>query len=125
VAAFENIRKSVGSRVLNNKRKKFFRQKSVQNFNTAKKTAIVFDAMDSENFKHIKDFRRYLEGKKIKTELLGYVNKNEVPNDLLFWDNCHVLSKKDLDFFYNPKPEVAEEFISKNFDILFDLSACN
>lgn len=100
------------------------RHKSVQNFNTAKSSAILFDAKEAESFRHIKEFGKFLENKNIKTELLGYVNGKEVPDDLLLWDNCRVFSRKDLDWFQKPKETVSSEFISREFDILFDLSSC-
>ncbi len=123
MSAFEKIRTSIGSRILENKRKKFVRHKSVQNFKTAKSIAIIFDATDAESFRHIKEFKRFLENMKIKTELFGYVKGDEVPDDLLLWDNCQVFSRKDLDWFQKPKAEVATKFLSQNFDILFDLSS--
>ena len=123
MTTFEKIRTSIGSRILENKRKKVVRHKSVQNFHTAKIAAIVFDAVDAESFQHIKEFRKFLESTNIKTELLGYVNEKEVPGDLLLWDNCQVFSRNNLDWFQKPKENVTAEFLSRNFDILFDLSS--
>ncbi len=123
MAAFEKIRISIGSRILEKKRKKLNRRKTVQNFHSAKNTAIIFDATDPESFRQIKEFRKFLESSGIKTELLGYVNGEEIPNDLLLWDNCQILSRKDLDLFRKPREEKTGSFISRDFDILFDLSS--
>lgn len=104
------------------KLKKLSRKRVVHNFNTAKSAAIVFDTADNETFRHIRDFSKYLEERGIRTKLLGYVDAEEIPGDLLLWDKCHVICKKDLDFLFRPKDEEVLSFIAKDFDILFDLS---
>ena len=107
------------------KQKKLRRNRVVHNFNTAKDAAIVFDTTDHETFRHIRDFSKYLEEFGIRTRLLGYVDSDEIPGDLLLWENCQVISRKDLDYIFRPKDEEALAFIDRNFDILFNLGMEN
>ncbi len=104
------------------RKRKINRNRVVHNFQTAKDTAILFDATDPQTFRHIRDFSKYLEKQRIRTGLLGYVNSDEVPSDMVLWENCHVMCKKDLDFLFRPTDESVIQFMERDYDILFDLS---
>ena len=104
------------------KKRLIVRNRKVHNFTTAKSVGIFFDTTDTESFQKIRDFSKQLKDQKISSEILGYVNSEEIPGELLLWDSCHVLSNKDLDWKFRPKNQIVEKFISKEFDILFDLS---
>ena len=101
--------------------KKQDRKKVVHNFRTAKNTAIVFDITDAETFRHIRDFSKFLDQMGIRALLLGYVNSDEIPNGLVLWENCQVMSKKNLDYFFRPTETAVLNMIGKDYDILFDL----
>ncbi|HYW96931.1 MAG TPA: hypothetical protein VE870_15150 [Bacteroidales bacterium] len=107
------------------KQKKLRRNREVHNFNTAKEAAIVFDTPDHETFRHIRAFSKYLEEFGIRTRLLGYIDSDEIPGDLLLWENCQVISRKDLDYFFRPKDAEVLGFIDRDFDIMFNLSKEN
>lgn len=119
---FVKPRKSLTMFSIRKKKKSIVRNRKVHNFTTAKSVGIFFDVIDTESFQKIRHFSKRLEYNNIKTEILGYVNSDEIPGELILWDACHVLSNKDLDWKFRPKNQIAEEFISKEFDILFDLS---
>ncbi len=97
----------------------------VHNFKTATDTAIVFDAADAESFRQIRDFGKFLGKMNIKTDMLGYVYADEIPADLLLWENCEVFCRKDLDVYFRPKKENVQKFMTREYDILFDLSMNN
>ncbi len=122
MSAFSKIRQSFGTKSLIGKQKKLERRRVVHNFNTAKNTAIIFDVTDPETFRHVRDFSKFLEKMKIKAGMLGYVPTDEVPNDLLLWENCQVFCNKHLDYWFRPNDDSIQKFIDKEYDILFDLS---
>ncbi len=94
----------------------------MQNFNTAKTVGILFDAENTADFPFVKEFSKYLTGLQIDCFLLGYTNAEEIRSDLLFRDNINIFCARDLDFFFRPSHPDALKFISRKFDILFELS---
>ncbi len=122
MSVFSKIRQSLGTRSLLKKQKKLHRNRVVHNFHTARTTFIIFDSTDPEIFRQIRDFSKYLENLKIKTGLLGYVQLDEIPSDLVLWENCQIFGRKDLDFLFRPKDLNVLNFIEQEYDILFDLS---
>ncbi len=119
---FRKLRASIGTRNIKKKSAKVQRKREVHNFQTARSAAILFDANDSKSFTDIRHFKNFLEDQNIKTELFGYVDEDEIPDDLLLWEYCHVYCKKDLTFLYKIKKDRTQDFMNKSFDILFDLS---
>ena len=119
---FRNIRTSLGLNRIKKKSSKITRNRKVQNFETAKSAAILFDAAEDKSFNHIKGFKKYLDELGINTELTGYVDEDEIPDALLLWENCQVYCKKDLNLIYQIKDQQIENFLTTEYDILFDLS---
>ena len=122
MSAFSKIRQSLGKRSLIKKQKKRIRNRVVHNFNTAKRVAVVFDTTDQETFRHIREFSKFLERSGIASKVLGYVDLEEIPGDFGLWENCQVICKRDLDYFFRPKDENILKFTDMDYDILFDLS---
>ena len=58
---FRNIRTSLGLNRIKKKSSKITRNRKVQNFETAKSAAILFDAAEDKSFNHIKGFKKYLD----------------------------------------------------------------
>lgn len=116
------LKESIGKRVLKKKLKDFKRQVHVHNFDTAQSAVILFDANDAASFPLIKDFRKYLESKGIQCKSYGYVQQNEVPQEMLFQKSFSFITKNDLNWYLKPTGEVVDDFYSRNPDILFDLS---
>lgn len=102
--------------------KSLVRQKHVHNFETAKTAGILFDAGNVIEFKHIKEFGKYLASIKIECSLIGYSDADEIKDDLLFHDKVSIFSPKDLDLFFRPAQPDALKFTGRKFDMLFDLS---
>jgi hypothetical protein len=122
VKIFGKIRSSFGEKMLVKKSKLLIRQKQVHNFNTAKTAGILFDAGNPDDFRHVKEFGKYVTGMGMESTIVGYVNAEEIKSDLLFRDNITIFCTKDLDFFFRPAHADIDKFISRKFDILFDLS---
>ncbi len=113
---------ALGNYILKKKMKNSVRKRKLHNFESAHSAGILFDANDKEAFGHIKEFSGFLKSNNISTRLLGYVESNELPDEMVLWDNCDLVSLKDIDWFLKPKTVVANEFITTEFNILFDLS---
>jgi hypothetical protein len=122
VKIFGKIRASFGEKMLAKKYKTLVRQKQTHNFNTAKKAGIIFTAGNPEDFRQIKEFSKYLTNLHIETTVVGYLNADIISDDLLFLGNISIFCNKDLDFFFRPTHKDALDFMSKKFDLLFDLS---
>lgn len=116
------IRLKAGQCSLRKKASLVKREKIVHNFNTAKKACVIFDASFPDGFQHITKFRKYLSSHNINSIVVGYVDADEVPGELILWKNCHFISKKDLDLIFRPKKSQMFSVMQENFDILFDLS---
>ncbi len=119
---FSKLRSSFGEKNLAKKSKNLVRNKQAHNFNTAKNVGILFDAGIPDSLQQVRGFGKYLADLNIVCSYLGYVNSDEISNDLLFRDNINIFCNKDLDFFFRPSHPDAMGFQSKKFDILIDLS---
>ena len=119
---FSKIRYSIGERSLRKKAHQVTRTRQVHNFKTCRNAAILYDATKAEDFSPVKEFMKFLNSISIKTDLIGYVNGDLIHSNLLLWENCYFFCRKDLNLFYKPKPPVFKEFLTRKFDILFDLS---
>ena len=107
--------------MLAGKLKSLVRLKQTHNFNTAKTVGIIFDAGNSEDFRHVKEFGKFLGGLQIEYSILGYLNADIISDDLLFLGNVTIFCNKDLDFFFRPAHKDALDFMMKKFDMLVDL----
>jgi len=58
----------------------------------------------------------------MKVIALGYVPSKKIPEQFLMRKGINFYCNKDLNWYYKPKNEIVEQFISQDFDILFDLS---
>lgn len=98
------------------------RKKQLYNFQTASSAGILFDAGDIASFKDIKEFSKFLKSKNINNRLLGYIESKEVPDEMVLWDDCDIVSINEIDWLLKPKTEAALNFMDTEFNILFDLS---
>lgn len=119
------LRESIGKRILKNKLKSFHRDTRVHNFKTAKSAVILFDGLKEDAFKIIWEFRGFLKDKGIDCTIYGYVNQKEVPSDILFWKDLHIISKSNLNWYFQPRGEVAELYNKEDPDMLIDFNTAH
>lgn len=122
---FKKLRESFGRQILRKKAKSIKRKIIVHNFNTAKTVGVIFNANSDNSFEYIKDFLNFLSSKDIKVIALGYSDFKITPEELLMIKNINIINKTNLNWYCAPKNEVANQFINKDLDILFDLSITN
>ena len=116
------LREKIGKRALRNKLRNFQRETRVHNFKTASSAVILFNADLPDAFKVIKEFRDFLKKEGITSSAFGYVNQNEVPQEMLFWKDFHMITKKDLNWYMKPGGEMVEHFKGKDPDLLIDFT---
>ena len=116
------LREIIGKRVLKNKLKKFQRETSVYNFETANSAVILFDAQLKNAFHIVWEFRGFLKDKGISCTVYGYINQKEIPQDMLFWKDIHVITRRNLNWYLQPGGEATELFKQEDPDILMDFT---
>ncbi len=119
----EGIRETIGKRVLKNKLKSFQRETRVHNFDTAESVVILFDAQIHNAFHIVWEFRGFLKDKGVNCTIYGYINQKEIPQDMLFWKDIHVITKRNLNWYMQPGGEAADLFQHENPDILMDFTS--
>ncbi len=114
-----NWRKNITRKYIRKKQLEANRDTTVHNFKTARSSVILFDALLPDCFPVIKDFLKYLDKQKIQSSVLGYVDEKEVPQEMLFWENIELITRKETNWLYRPKGPVVESFLAKKPDLLF------
>ena len=114
------LREAIGNRVLKNKLKSFQRETRVHNFKTAESAVILFNAAKKDAFKIVWEFRGFLEDKGISCIVYGYINQKEIPPDMLFWKDLHMINKGNLNWFLQPKGESVDLYKQEDPDLLID-----
>ncbi|MFC2151651.1 DUF6913 domain-containing protein [Bacteroidota bacterium] len=122
MSTIKNIRSNLGQFNLKKRLKTLNRHVKTHNFNTAKSAGILFSSPDEQSFNAVKDFLAFLTEKEIKVIALGYVPSKKIPQQFLMRKGINFYCNTDLNWYYKPKIEIIEQFINKDFDLLFDLS---
>jgi hypothetical protein len=122
VSILKKIKCKLGHYNLKKHLKSLNRQVKTHNFNTAKSAGILFSSPDDDSFRAIKDFLTFLSEKDLKVYALGYVPSKKIPQQFLLRKGINFYCKTDLNWYYKPKNEIIEQFVNREFDILFDLS---
>lgn len=112
----------IGKKVLKRQLKDFSRETRVCNFKAASSGLILFDASEEGVFPVIRDFRDELKKDGLNCSAYAFINEKEVPQEMLFWKDFHVMTRKDLNWFYRPKGEAAELYRDEEVDILLDFT---
>jgi hypothetical protein len=108
----------VGKRILNKLQKSVSRDKSVQNFSTAKRAVILFDTSLPNCFQPVKEFSKFLKKEGIKTDVFGLVMQKETPQEMLLWANFSFINRKDINWYGRPGGEVVDSYFSRHPDLL-------
>ncbi|HEC42746.1 MAG TPA: hypothetical protein ENI20_07970 [Bacteroides sp.] len=119
---FHNIRRYFGHSNIDRKVKNLSRNKRIHNFTTAGTAGLIFNCHNEDEFKVVNEFRQFLESESIITDVIGYVSEKQVPDHYLLRKGYNFFCQKDLTWYYIPNVAFTNEFIKKNYDILFDLS---
>lgn len=116
------LKERLSKEILRRKKRGISRDIRVHNFSTAKTAVILFDTSDTQSFKAIKDFKKFLESEQIEVNTFGYVHQKEVPQELLFLKNYAFITSKDLNWYLKPSGEATEAFYAADPDLLIDFT---
>ena len=118
----DNFKLTVGERRLTKKYLQAKRNTKVCTIASAKSIGILFDATEPASFEIIRDFVKRLENNKKEITILGYVNDKKLIDHYLYRKGFDFFTKTNLNWYNKPENESIEQFISKPFDVLFNLS---
>ncbi|MBN1183571.1 MAG: hypothetical protein JXB49_14875 [Bacteroidales bacterium] len=116
------IKEKFGYYLLERNIKKASRNVVVHNFDTAKTAGVIFNATHLINFEVVKKFVDFLQYKNIQVTTIGYVHSKKLIDHYLFRKGYDFFTKKDLNWYLRPSDRAVSNFLSKPFDILFNLS---
>lgn len=92
-------------------------KKSTGTFTGLKTVGILLDGTDTNIQQKALAYAKQIGKKAGTVDLLSYVNVKELKEELPFESFC----KKDLDWLWRPKANVATKFKQKKFDLLINL----
>ena len=119
---FRKIRRYLGYCNLRKKSRQIIRNKRIHNFTTATTAGLIFNCQTEEEFRAVQDFKQFLESESVHTDVIGYVSDKQVPDHYLLRTGFNFFCQKDLNWYFKPNKPFVDDFMAKNYDILFDLS---
>lgn len=119
---FDNFKYSKSLKELSKIAKFLKRERQIHNLTTARHIGIVFNLSDSKVFDTVVSFKAMLEDENITAEVIGFFNDKEIPQLYTMERGIKVFSKAELNWYKKPESPVVSSFISKNFDILIDIT---
>lgn len=118
-----SLRTMIGTYFLKTVIRSHYRKPKVSGFREAGNIGILFEASSEEDMELLRKYARYLKEERKKYHLLGFVDKNKVPDNLKDSVDMTFFCKKDLNWHLKPAGGNATRFLSMDFDILIDLSS--
>lgn len=116
------LKLNIGKYILKVKTKELDRKKTVIGLSYAKSVGIIFNATSNKSFDLVKDLVKILTEKGIKCNTIGYINSKKIGEHYLYRKGFAFITNKQLNWYYKPTDEQADEFINTEFDILINLS---
>lgn len=117
-----NLKKKVGTYVLEKHIKSTVRKMRSCNLREAKTIGVLFDATHPFSFEIIKDLVKDLSSTAKEVMVLGYVDSKQMIDHYLYRKGFEFFTRNHLNWFNKPQSDAVNEFIKKDFDILLNLS---
>ena len=118
----DDFKNTIGRNALKNKVKSLYRQKRAFNLKDVRTAGIILNATDIKTFETVQNFYKDLKALNIDTWSLGYVDDENVIKAYSYQIGMNHFTKKQLNWFNKPNGSSAEQFMSKEFDLLVDLT---
>lgn len=118
----DKLRRFIQALVLKVKLKQHNREKKVSSFSSAKTVGIVCLVDKETNWDTIKSLIRSFHDQKTKVEVMGVFYGNLKPLWFIETLNVTLCSDKELGLMQIPKGSHIDEFLSRDFDLLINLS---
>ncbi|SRR6056297_1300893 len=120
---FRNMKISFGNYILAKKQKKLKRRKTVYNLSTAQNIGVLFNVENMQDYEKIDPFLSFLSEHGNNIFALAYYPHKGIPSNLRSISAINIFSKEDLNWYQKPSGKFIDKFITKEFDILIDLSS--
>jgi hypothetical protein len=119
----DQIKISMGSRVLHSKLRNRTRIPAAVNIGDANHIGIIYNATEYVSFEIIRNLVKELTMKEDrKITVLGYVDSKKLIDHYLYRKGFDFFSKNELNWYYRPVSSLVEQFIAEPFDLLINLS---
>jgi hypothetical protein len=110
-----------GNRRLRKRALKLKRIRRFINISDAKTIGILWDIENVDDLSPISDFMLQMSERGIKTEILGFYGRKELPDKLTALRYLNCLKHEDYSFLYIPRTKESEQFIQPGFDIMIEI----
>ena len=118
----EGLRNYIGGFYFRKELSKIQRERKILNLLEARKIGILYSLDEIPVYDTVSEFVTQLQQDHKDVKALGFVKNKEMVNRFLPKLSYDFFSTKDLNFFLKPIHTKVNDFISKEFDILIDLS---
>jgi len=119
---FRDIRIKRGRYILRKKTDNVKRKKFKGNLSDVKLIGIVWDATRTSDFQYLSQFHQKMQERGVEVRIIGFYPNKILPDRLTAIRYLSCMKKNDLNFFYLPVSEEAENFIKTPFDVLIDIN---
>ena len=120
MSSIKNIRISLGRFFYKREKAQIRRNVKIINLKSVKSAAIIFEANDENNLKHVKELIKHLPANS-DISVLGYIDGKKENFSYIGDKVFDYITEEDFDFFMRPKQGIITNFIEKQFDVLFVL----
>lgn len=117
----DNIKLKIAYFLLKRKLKDFFREKSFNNFESAKTVGLICNAQNQKTYDFAKQFAVYLTSYDIQVSAIGFIEGDAVLDAFSYQKGFTFIAKKDFNWLGVPQGEILDSFLAKRFDILINL----
>ncbi len=119
---FQSIRLKIGKIIMLKKNSGINRKVFYSNISRVKTIGVVWDSSNSDQFPLLSKFYQKMHDRDIDIRVLGYFPGEVMPDQFTAVRYLTSIRKKDVNFFYIPVTDDANEFINYRFDILIDIN---
>ena len=119
---FDRLRRHIGRFYFRKELSKIWRERKLTNFKVARKIGILYSLDDVPIYDTVSEFVTHLQQDHKDVKALGFVKNKDLVNRFLPKLSYDFFSKKDINYFFLPIHSKVNDFISKEFDLLIDLS---
>lgn len=119
----ESLRKNIGSYFFNYELRHQKRKVVAKNFKYLKSVGVVFNVIDEQSFKDVKEYVKFLREEGIKiVKAIGYYDHKKLPDYLVPSLEFDFISKKELNWYLKPVGSTVDNFVEGHYDALIDLT---
>ncbi len=122
MAIITTIKNYVRRKSIEKRLKEKNRKKHTCSLDSANSIGVLFSYHHDLDFNTIREFLAELSKLGKKVFALGYIDDPENFSSTDLFANINYFNKKELNWFDKPESEAVEEFIKRDFDIMFTLT---